>query len=160
VDWDRAARFTDLTQFTSRLVRLRREHPVFRRRRFFQGRPVRGTGAEDIAWLTPAGEPMADQEWTSGPAHALSVFLNGAGVPEADAQGHRIRDDSFLLMVNPTGQEQAFTLPGADYGRCWSDCLDTTHPTGADPSGAARTHRSQEVLTLAPHALRLLTATS
>jgi isoamylase len=159
VDWDRAALFTDLTEFTSRLVRLRREHPVFRRRRFFQGRPVRGTDTRDIAWLTPAGQPMTDQEWTSGHAHALSVFLNGAGIPEVDPQGHHIRDDSFLLMVNPTGQEQAFTIPGADYGPRWSDCLDTTHPTGVLPSASPETYHPQEMLTLAPHALRLLVST-
>jgi isoamylase len=70
VDWDRAGDFEALTEFTARLAKLRRDHPVFRRRRFFQGRPVRGTNLEDIAWLTPVGAPMTDDEWsTCRPAH-------------------------------------------------------------------------------------------
>lgn len=101
VNWERAQSFTELTAFTARLIELRRRHPVFRRRRFFQGRPVRGTDQEDIAWLTPAGIPMTDQEWTGGHARALTVFLNGQGIPEPDHRGQPLSDDSFLLLVNP-----------------------------------------------------------
>ncbi|WP_448616721.1 glycogen debranching protein GlgX [Modestobacter sp. URMC 112] len=153
VDWDRAAGFAGLTEFTARLARLRREHPVFRRRRFFQGRPVRGTDLEDIAWLTPAGQPMTDAEWTAEHAGPLTVFLNGEGIPEPDARGRRLVDDSFLLLVNPTGEHRTFALPGPAYGAAWQGCLDTAAEApfgaiGALPAGAG--------LTVTAHSLRLL----
>ncbi|MCW2698132.1 MAG: hypothetical protein JWR62_3217 [Modestobacter sp.] len=151
VDWERAADFAALTDFTARLARLRREHPVFRRRRFFQGRPVRGTQLEDIAWLTPAGEPMTDAEWTAAHAGPLTVFLNGEGIPEPDSRGRRLVDDSFLLLVNPTGTDRTFTLPGPAYGAAWRGCLDTAAeepPASSVEAGAA--------VVVGAHSLRLL----
>ncbi len=159
VDWERAAGFRELTGFTARLTRLRREHPVFRRRRFFQGQPVRGTCLADIAWLTPAGRPMTDEEWTAGQAGPLVVFLNGAGIPEPDRRGRRVVDDSFLLLVNPTGSALPFTLPGPAYGWTWHLCLDTAEDTAEDTAGVATklaTVAGQVVL-MAAHSLRLLT---
>lgn len=165
VDWGRAAQFSELTEFTGRLIRLRREHPVFRRRRFFEGRPVRGTNLEDIAWLTPAGELMSDHEWTAGHARALTVFLNGEGIPEPDRRGRPVRDDSFLLMVNPTPAPLSFTVPGIEYGTTWTDYLDTADHTtgitvaaGAIPASAPR-YGPRDVITLEPHSLRLLICT-
>ena len=158
VDWQRAEQFTDLTVFVARLTRLRRAHPVFRRRRFFQGRPVRGTNLEDIAWLTPDGSPMTDEQWTSGEARALAIFLNGAGIPEVDRHGRRITDDSFLLLVNPSPDEQVFVLPEATYGRSWSVHLDTADEAADVPleDGRAVRHAAGDRLVLGPHSLRLL----
>ncbi|MCF6733649.1 glycogen debranching protein GlgX [Blastococcus sp. KM273129] len=157
VDWARAEQFADLTAFVARLTRLRREHPVFRRRRFFQGRPVRGTDLEDIAWLTPDGQPMTDAEWTSGHAGALTVFLNGGGIPEPDRHGRRIRDESFLLLVNPSAEARIFTLPGAVYGLAWEVQLDTTRSTGADDDGdPAGRVAAGDTLTLSGRSLCLL----
>jgi glycogen operon protein len=165
VNWDRAAQFTELTEFTARLIHLRREHPVFRRRRFFEGRPVRGTNLEDIAWLTPAGELMTDHEWTAGHARALTVFLNGEGIPEPDRRGRPVRDDSFLLMVNPTPAPSSFTVPGLEYGTTWTDYLDTADPTtgiivaaGGIPASAPR-YGPRDVISLVAHSLRLLICT-
>ncbi len=161
VDWERAAGFTELAEFTARLARLRREHPVFRRRRFFEGRPVRGTNLEDIAWLTPDGEPMTDREWTAGHAHALTVFLNGEGIPERDRRGRPVRDDSFLLMANPSADRRPFTVPGPAYGTSWTDCLDSSDPTAGilaagGMAAAAPRCRPGDVLMLEAHCLRLL----
>jgi isoamylase len=128
VDWDRATKFADLAEFTARLARIRRRHPVFRRRRFFQGRPVRGTGREDIAWLTPLGTAMTDEQWASGHAGALAVFLNGEGIPEPDRQGRMPIDDSFLLLVNPTADALTFLTPDASYALSWESYLDTAEP--------------------------------
>ena len=128
VDWDRAREFEHLTDFVVRLSALRREHPVFRRRRFFHGRQLRGQGVEDIAWLQPSGEPMSDEDWDNGYAKSLAVFLNGNGIRELDSRGERITDDSFLLLFNAHHEPMAFTLPDASYGEAWTVVLDTAAP--------------------------------
>ncbi|SOC53484.1 glycogen operon protein [Blastococcus aggregatus] len=163
VDWGRAVQVPGLTDFVARLTRLRREHPAFRRRRFFQGRPVRGTNLEDIAWLNPEGHPMTDQEWTAGHAGALTVFFNGGGIPEPDRYGRRIEDDSFLLLVNPGFQQRSFTLPGAAYGLTWVTELDTADPSSAPGDAAERmpvaAYAAGDVVALDAHSLLLLRRT-
>ncbi len=80
---------SELLEFTRAMVWLRRDHPVFRRRRFFHGRPVQGTHDElsDIAWFTPQGEEMTQRDWTSSQAGALTVFLNGNAISEPGPRG-------------------------------------------------------------------------
>ncbi|WP_084960950.1 glycogen debranching protein GlgX [Thermoactinospora rubra] len=125
VDWSDVKGNWLLMEFTARLAKLRREHPVFRRRRFFYGRPVRGL--EDIAWLTPAGEPMTDADWNVGYARSLAVFLNGEAITEPDRMGRRIVDDSFLLLFNAHHDTIKFTVP-KDYGDMWLTEIDTAMP--------------------------------
>ncbi|HET6257463.1 MAG TPA: glycogen debranching protein GlgX [Pseudonocardia sp.] len=157
VDWKRAEGFRSLTDFTTRLARLRREHPVFRRRRFFQGRPVRGTSLEDLAWLTPGGLPMGDAQWTDGNTRALAIFYNGDGIPEPDRHGRKLRDDSFLLLVNPTPEVVAFTLPGPAYGTGWAVVLDTADPQrGAHGAPGAPAARARATLAVPGHSQQLL----
>jgi glycogen operon protein len=122
VHWDDA----EDVEFVRSLSRLRRDHPVFRRRRFFTGT---GTGAAaDIAWLTPAGESMTDQDWNVGFAKSLGVFLNGDAITEPDPRGRRVRDDSFLLLINAGSEPVEFTLPGPESGERWEFALDTAEP--------------------------------
>jgi glycogen operon protein len=164
LDWERATGFAGLTAFTATLTRLRREHPVFRRRRFFQGRPVRGTDLADIAWLTPDGEQMTDQQWVAGSARALAVFLNGDGIPEPDQRGRRLTDDSFLLLVNPSDEPRRFTLPGTAYGAEWHCCLDTADPPPTSPAAVTGTAGppvpAGGPVTVGARSLRLLTRPS
>ncbi|KWW99987.1 Glycogen debranching enzyme [Carbonactinospora thermoautotrophica] len=127
VDWSLAEKNTDLLEFTRRMIALRREHPVFRRRRFFHGRPIRGPLA-DIAWFTPVGEEMTDQDWKTGYAKALTVFLNGQAIHEPDERGERIVDDSFLLLFNAHHERVDFTIPNGDHGQEWSVTVDTYDP--------------------------------
>ncbi len=127
VDWEDARENEVLTDFTAGLARLRAEHPVFRRRRFFQGRPIQGSSIEDIAWLRPDGEHMRDGDWHAG-ARTVGIFLNGQGIPEHDDLGGRIVDDSFLLLVNAHYQQVLFTLPDESYGRTWEVVVDTADP--------------------------------
>jgi isoamylase len=138
VDWDRAREFEHLTDFVTRLAALRREHVVFRRRRFFHGRQLRGQGVEDIAWLQPSGEPMSDEDWENGYAKSLTVFLNGNGIPELDSRGERITDDSFLLLLNAHHEPMPFTMPDASYGEAWTVLLDTAAPTLDETSDEPR----------------------
>ncbi|MDA0567229.1 glycogen debranching protein GlgX [Streptomonospora sp. S1-112] len=140
IDWKRADEESDLLEFVRELARLRREHPVFRRRRFFQGRFSGDGGLPDIAWLRTDGRPMGDQDWGSG-GHALGVFLNGDAISEPDPRGRAVSDDSFLLLLNSGTEAVEFTLPGEEYGIAWETVLDTAEPDVADrpfvPAGQA-----------------------
>jgi glycogen operon protein len=119
-----------LLDFTERLIRLRRDHPVLRRRHYLQGKPVRGADDQlgDVAWFTPGGEEMTGQDWEVGFAQSLTVFLNGGAITEADRRGQPIRDDSFLLLFNASPNELEFALPPARYGDVWQTVLDTARP--------------------------------
>ena len=132
VDWERAKDFGVLTEFVSRLARLRAEHPVFRRRRHFRGRPVKGSVIEDIGWFTPAGEHMSDEDWESGFAKSVSVFLNGDGIREPDARGERVTDESFFLLFNGHHEPIDFVLPDLGAGERWHIEIDTAAPMLGD----------------------------
>jgi glycogen operon protein len=139
VDWKAAREYSVLEEFTADVAALRRAHPVFRRRRFFQGRPIHGSNIEDIVWLRPDGQPMADEDWGTGHARSLGVFLNGQGIPERDMMGQQVVDDSFLLLFNAHYQQVVFTLPSASYAGAWEVALDT-----ADPLKARAARRSRD----------------
>ncbi|MFI6944110.1 glycogen debranching protein GlgX [Streptomyces sp. NPDC050418] len=120
--------------FTRAVARLRRDHPVFRRRRFFHGRPVEEpTGAQseltDIAWFTPGGELMRQRDWDRSHARALSVFLNGNAISEPGPRGERIQDESFLLLFNASPEPLDFVVP-LNHGPQWQVVLDTARPDG------------------------------
>ncbi|MFE7512489.1 glycogen debranching protein GlgX [Streptomyces sp. NPDC057540] len=145
-----------LLRFTRAMVRLRRDHPVFRRRRFFHGRPVEGTHDEltDIAWFTPEGEEMTSRDWQAAHAQALTVFLNGNAISEPGTQGERIADDSFLLMFNASSKELDFSVPDS-HGRCWRMVVDTSDPEGMPPREGPELAGGERV-TLAPLSLTVL----
>jgi len=126
VDWSLASKNAALIGFTAGVTALRAGHPVFRRRRFFAGRPIR-SGAElrDIAWFIPTGEEMTEQDWESGFGKSITVFLNGEGIAEVDGRGERVTDDSFLLCFNAHHEDIDFTLPPDGYGTRWAVVVDT-----------------------------------
>ena len=128
IDWNDARDHDVLTEFTARVAALRAAHPVFRRKRFFQGRPIHGSSVNDIAWLRPDGKHMTDDDWTSGHARTVAIYLNGQGIPDRDELGERIVDDSFLLLINAHHQPATFTLPDQSYGRTWAVVIDTADP--------------------------------
>ena len=100
IHWDKAD--TELLEFTRSVSALRAAHPVFRRRRFFNGMPVRRRGAvglPDISWFRPDGSEMSDDDWGSGFGKSVAVYLNGLGIPDLDARGQRVTDDSFCLVL-------------------------------------------------------------
>ena len=97
--------------FTRKVTELRKNHPVFRRRRFFEGKPIRtGDQVRDIAWLTPAGTEMTPEDWGSG-FKCVAVFLNGEAIPAPNERGERVVDDSFLLCFNAHDKEVDFVAP-------------------------------------------------
>jgi isoamylase len=128
VDWERARDFDYLTAFVGRIGELRRDHPVFRRRRFFHGRQVRGSELHDIGWFTPAGDPMSDEDWDSGFAKSVSVFLNGQGIREPDSRGEPVSCASFFLLFNAHDEAIEFTLPDIGADERWNIVVDTHAP--------------------------------
>jgi glycogen operon protein len=126
-DWESADK--DLLEFTRRLIQLRKEHPVFHRRRWFQGRPIHGAQVTDIGWFTPDGSEMTQEDWNGGFAKALGVFLNGEGIQSPDARGERVVDESFYVLFNAHHEPLQFTLPKRDWGDEWVVVLDTARST-------------------------------
>jgi glycogen operon protein len=120
VNW--AAIDEPLLAFTRWFIAFRREHPVFRRRRWFQGRPIRGT--VDIGWFKPDGQSMTDEDWGAGHARSLGVFLNGNAIPSHDYRGRAIIDDSFVLLFNAQEEPVDWSIP-TEYGTRWLLVLDT-----------------------------------
>jgi len=122
-DWEAAD--GDLLEYCGRLVNFRVEHPVFSRRRWFQGRLIHGAEVKDIAWFTPGGEKMTEENWGQGFAKSLGVFLNGAAIPNPSPRGEPVTDASFYLVVNAHYEPLDFTLPDGEWGRSWAVDLDT-----------------------------------
>lgn len=145
-----------LHDFTRQMVWLRRDHPVFRRRRFFHGRPVEGTHDElsDIAWFTPEGEEMIQDDWEEAQANALVVFLNGSAISEPGDRGERITDDSFLLMFNAWYEPLDFVVP-VNHGKEWQVVVDTQRPEGVAP-GSGRKVTQGDRLRLADRSMMVL----
>lgn len=126
MDWDAAD--LPLLEFTAAMARLRREHPTFRRRRFFDGRPVRrdtGAALPDIAWLRPDGTLMQPEDWDSGFGRAIGVFLNGAGIRELDRRGDEIHDRHFIVLFNAGDDIIDFHIPVVESSPDWEVVVDT-----------------------------------
>ncbi|QLH24713.1 glycogen debranching protein GlgX [Streptomyces sp. Rer75] len=146
----------ELLRFTRSLIWLRRDHPVFRRRRFFHGRPVEGTHDElsDIAWFTHEGEEMRQRDWQAAHAQSLAVFLNGNAISEPGVRGERITDDSFLLLFNAHHEPLDFVVP-VDHGKQWQVIVDTAVPGGVEP-GSGQKVAAGDRLTLVDRSLMVL----
>jgi len=153
VDWDAADR--GLVEFTSALVRLRREHPTFRRARFFDGRPVkrgaRGEPWPDLEWLRPSGELMLPEDWEAGFGKAIGMFLNGQGIHGRGPRGERIVDRSFLIWFSADADDLEVVVPDVFDGMTWDVVVDTS---GADVDRAPLA--TGDRLTMAPHSLVVL----
>ncbi|MCB9416245.1 MAG: glycogen debranching enzyme, partial [Mycolicibacterium sp.] len=131
IDWEHAD--SALQGFAESVTGLRAAHPVFRRRRFFNGRPVRQRGSEalpDISWFRPDGSEMNDEDWDSGFGKSVAVYLNGQGIPDLDARGQRVVDDSFVLCFNAHHEPIEFTLPPTEFGPAWQPVVDTAAGPG------------------------------
>ena len=126
-DWNLDRSSQQLLAFTRQVIQLQQEHPVFQRRRFFQGRRIRGSEVKDISWLRPDGKEMDDEEWNKG-FQALALRLAGDAIEEADSRGRPIKDDTFLLLLNAYQDPVSFTLPAHKRGIRWELVFDTSVP--------------------------------
>ena len=159
LDWEHADQ--EFLAFCSALVAFRHRHPVFRRRRFFEGEPIFGTRSvlSDISWFRTDGAEMTDEDWETGFAKSVTVFLNGLALPDPDQRGHRLADDSFLLLFNGHHGNVGFVLPDGAWGERWVTEFDTAHPR-RDP-GAARkrpgtTEKAGAKVTVTGRSMRVL----
>ena len=134
IDW--AGADTELLAFVRRLIRLRSRHPVFRRRRWFEGRPIHGAEVHDMGWYRPDGSEMTDNDWSVGYARSLAVFLNGESITATGPHGERIVDDSFLAFFNAHPEPITFVVPTGLGGSQWVVVVDTSsdHDRGAEIS--------------------------
>jgi len=149
-DWEHVDE--SLLDFTRRVIRFRRTHPVLSRRRWFQGQPLHGSGVSDIAWFRPDGKPMSDEEWAAGFAKSVGVFLNGKGIPSTDERGCRVVDDSFYVVFNAHHDALDFVLPDGQWGTQAELVLDSA----ASSETASRQFASGEHLNVAARSVVVL----
>jgi len=155
VDWDSRAEERALLEFTSALAAFRQRHPIFRRRRFFEGKPVRSADElRDIEWFTPSGDEMEEQNWEDELGKSIAVFLNGDAIADRDARGMRVTDDSFVLAFNAHSEPAEFTLPPEDYGSGWAVVVDSS--TGAVEEPGAETLGAHATFAVPPRSLVVL----
>jgi isoamylase len=151
--WDNTPERRDFLDFTRRLIRIWKDHPVLRRRKFFQGRRIRGADVLDIAWLNPSGREMADDTWSSPDVRCLGVRLNGDAIDEVDERGARIVGNTLLLLLNAADQPIAFTLPQTAEEERWETLMDTSDPWA--PSRRLRAGGRYELLPRSMAVLKL-----
>jgi glycogen operon protein len=127
LDWAHADK--DLLEFVRALTKLRRDHPVFRRRGWFQGKSIRprkdGKARPDIAWLDPDGNEMTDEQWAADLSRTVQVVLDGHGISVPDMRGTPILDDTFLVIFHANPEDRRVRLPGPAWGTAWNRVLDT-----------------------------------
>ncbi|HSN99585.1 MAG TPA: glycogen debranching protein GlgX [Candidatus Nanopelagicales bacterium] len=131
LDWDLDERREALLGFASRLVALRKSQPVLRRRRFFSGGHVHGSGLRDIVWFRPDGREMSGEDWHNPESRAIGMLLGGDAIPDRDRQGQRIVGDTLLILMNANARAIEFVLPDIEWGESWETLIDTR--TAAPP---------------------------
>jgi isoamylase len=136
--WDLSSIQRDLLEFTRTMARLRREHPTFRRRKFFRGRLIRGSELKDIAWIRPDGHEMTDRDWESGTVRSFGILLGGDALDEWDMEGERVTDDTFLLLFNAGYVPVEFTPPSAGAANGWTLVVDTAAAEQSTSDGVVR----------------------
>jgi isoamylase len=131
IDWHLDASRRALLDFTRTLLQIRARHPVFRRRGFFQGRRIRGSEVRDLSWFRPDGKVMAEEDWANPGTRCLGLRLAGDAIGEVDAEGRRIVDDTFLILLNAHHGPLPFVLPQHRRGTRWHLLVDTRAPVTA-----------------------------
>jgi isoamylase len=153
LDWELGERERALLEFTKRLLRLRAEHPVFRRSAFLTGEERQGSGAPDVWWFRPDGRRMTQADWSRGDAFALGAFLNGSEIPTVTEHGEPVADDSFIVLFNAWREPVTFVLPPTRFGRRWAHELSTAEPE-LPPNGSIL--RARDSVPVDSRSLRVL----
>ncbi len=125
LDWNLSADQRDLLEFTRQLIQLRQTEPVFRRRHFFQGRPIHGGEIKDLYWLKPDGTEMSEADWNTTHVRSIGMVLPGDQITETDEQGERIVGDSFVILLNAHCEQVPFRVGVRRRDIRWRCVLDT-----------------------------------
>jgi glycogen operon protein len=153
LDWTLTPRKAQLLEFMRRMIRLRREHAIFRRQRFFQGKPLREGAEKDILWLRPDGTEMTPGDWQQPHARSLAVYLSGEAFTETDDKGGIIAGTTFLVLFNAYHDAVAFRLPNSLPGARWQVVMDTAQSGGLTRIGVLQ---AEATYSLGGRALALL----
>jgi glycogen operon protein len=151
-DWSEDQDANRMRDFTRRLIRLRREHSVFRRDSFLRGQELKGSGLPDVWWFRADGLKMTRRDWQSGEP-VLGMFLNGREIATLGPRGEEVEDDSFVVLFNAHGEERTFMLPRRRFGARWALELSTADPEAAP--GSAQFGARAEVHVF-PHSILIL----
>jgi glycogen operon protein len=143
IDWSLAESNSELLEFTRKVVALRNQSPVLRRRRWFEGVPLHGSGLSDIGWFTPQGEEMTDEEWGQGFVKSVAVFLNGTILPSTYIPGEAVTNASFCMLFNAHSEPVDFRLPSIEWGDGWELEVDTDQP--AVPVPPPKYHSGEDI---------------
>jgi isoamylase len=152
-DWDLNQEQRDLLEFTRGLIAFRKQHPILRRRRFFEGLFLPGADVKDLTWFKLDGTEMVDEQWADAECRSIAMRVAGEAIDEREARGVRISDQTLLVMLNAYHEELTFVLPeaGGEPSCQWELLLNTEHATPPGPSG--QTHPVSATYALAPRAL-------
>lgn len=132
LNWDLSGDQQSMFDFTRRLIQIRTDHPTFSRRKFFQGRRIRGADVRDITWFSPDGTEMSEEQWESRWVRCLGMRLGGGPIGDVDDDGEPVTDETFLLLLNASSNDVIFRLPAGDATRPWQVMIDTNeneHPS-------------------------------
>jgi len=151
-DWNINKTQLELLEFVKQLIAIKKEHPVFHRRRFFQGKQIKDSEVKDIAWFSSNGKEMTDKDWDRG-LLTLGIRLAGDAIEEMDELGNPIIDDSFLLLLNAYHEAVPFTLPAHKKGVAWQWVFDTAK---MDHKKNSKTWRGGKVYALEARAMALM----
>ena len=151
-DWQHVDR--EFLEWTQRLVAFRKDHPVFRRRRWFQGRHIRGI--DEMAWFRYDGIEMTDDDWENGFARSVGVFMNGDSIRATDLFGAPMKDDTFFVIVNASELDLPWTMPTARYGERWVVDLDSSDPDAGRQHVAPRHAEAESVMEVPSRSLTVL----
>ncbi|MDZ8024032.1 MAG: glycogen debranching protein GlgX [Nostoc sp. DedQUE01] len=145
-DWGLQKSNAELLDFTRELINFRHQHPVFRRRKWFQGRPIHGFGISDIGWFNADGTEMTEKQWLISYAKVMGIFLNGEGIVTPGSRGERIIDESFLLFFNAHYEMIEFTLPDVFNDRKWEMVINTDEPRFVRPGKFITSYQTVPVI--------------
>ncbi|CAF2921158.1 unnamed protein product, partial [Rotaria sp. Silwood2] len=154
LNWKKADKV--LLEFTQKLIQLRRQHPVFRRRTWFRGQPMQPGEIEDIAWFKFDGQYMKDEDWQHDYVKSFGVFINGRGMQARSSLGVRLTDDSFYIIFNAYQGYIDYKLPGKEYANDWTLILDTSKDKVITEGDEGRIYQANETITVHDNSILLL----
>jgi isoamylase len=154
-DWSEVD--AEFLQWVSRLIAVRAAHPVFRRRRWFQGRRIHG--GEDMAWFRPDAEEMSDTDWEQGYARAIGIFINGEQIHVTDTRGQPVRDETFLLLCTAADHPLEWELPAQRWGKEWTTVIHSAQPEIGTPDHPGKVYTAGDQIVLPDRSLVLLMRT-